>query len=1042
MALSFRKAQTQKTGYNFLFAGGRHLISYFCFIIILADVNFAFSYLSEINITVKGTGKQKILYSSFELLPNETLVNGVPQNRSGIYVDNLVDQTNIITLRWNYQVTTCNAMFNNLDNIISIDLSNFDTSKVESFRIMFKNCIYLKSINLNNVNTSSAKIMESMFYGCSGLETLNLSSFDTSKVTTMENMFRLCRSLKSLDLSNFKTPILQIAASMFESCSSLVLLNIKNFDTSRLSFKKATVIMGNPDPNTNYNTNNQDISSLNMFYKVNENLIYCATESKIAKIKPPSTYSYIGSYTNNCTHSCFLNSQSKYIIEKNECINDCSKDNNYSYEYNNICYNSCPNRTHISPNNNNLCENDLICKNYYNYDKTKCLDEIPKGFYLNGSNTQTLNKCDKKCKNCSFESTMQGKCISCNISAGYYPLYNNDSNNETFISCYNKSIQGYAFFNNSYMPCFRTCHNCSEIGDEKNNKCIYCKSNYEFKEEMKETQNCYEKCDNDSYYYFDELNNYNCTNECTDKYNKLIREKGKCIDDCSKDKKYKFEYNNICYSTYQGITNLVFNKCTIYELSNGLCKFESSNNGNNMEEKDAIVSNIRELISKAKLDSILLNKTNENNKGLVIKDERTVYQIVSTENQNNCREDNISIVELGECEIELRKHHNISKKDSLLIFKMDIYEEGSITPRVEYEVYDSKSKKLLDLSICNHTKINILVPAVIDKDDINKYNSSHEYYNDICYTHTTKNGTDIILTDRKNEYISNNMSLCESKCEYGGYDSDIKKAKCECEVKIKITLMSEITINSNILKKKIDIKNALNLKVMKCYKNVFSTKGLKGNIGSYIILSFIFTVSICLVLFLIKGFSVLKGFINSVNSRKNPNDNMITERTEQQNEINGGGNTIKNKKTKKQKGKQNKTKSISINLLNSNIIINNEQEVKANNKKKKKNKSKRYKVEPPRKKVRKINKINKNNISNIKTSGEETSKGKTSFVGLNNNKKDKIKKLNVESLKDTSKKKTQNNNNKKKILIKKKKKLITKKKKKKKKQIIFKKKTN
>ena len=240
--------------------------------------------------------------------------------------------------------------------------------------------------------------------------------------------------------------------------------------------------------------------------------------------------------------------------------------------------------------------------------------------------------------------------------------------------------------------------------------------------------------------------------------------------------------------------------------------------------------------------------------------------------------------------------------------------------------------------------------------------------------------------------------------------------------KKKIPLKSEITINSNILKKKIDIKNGLNLKVMKCYKNVFSTKGLKGNIGSYIILSFIFTVLICLVLFLIKGFSVLKGFINSVNSRKNPNDNMITERTEQQNEINGGGNTIKNKKTKKQKGKQNKTKSISINLLNSNIIINNEQEVKTNNKKKKKKKSKKNKVEPPRKKVRKRNKLNKNNISNIKTSGEETSKGKTSFVGLNNNKKDKIKKLNVESLKDTTKKQTQNNNNTKKNINNKKKK--------------------
>ena len=76
MALRFRKKQIHKTGFYFL-------ISYFCIIIILANVNFAFNYLSEINITVEGTGRQQILsdYSGdcgyvgerFNLLPNETL---------------------------------------------------------------------------------------------------------------------------------------------------------------------------------------------------------------------------------------------------------------------------------------------------------------------------------------------------------------------------------------------------------------------------------------------------------------------------------------------------------------------------------------------------------------------------------------------------------------------------------------------------------------------------------------------------------------------------------------------------------------------------------------------------------------------------------------------------------------------------------------------------------------------------------------------------------------------------------------------------------
>ena len=177
---------------------------------------------------------------------------------------------------------------------------------------MFHNCTSLKSINLKNVNTSSANNMNGMFELCSSLETLNLSSFDTSKVTTMTQMFYGCTSLKSLDLSNFETPELKEAIRMFESCSSLVLLNLLNFDTSKV-------------------TDSWDMRYI--FQNVNRSLIYCAIESTIAKIKS-SPYSKIEDYTNNCNHSCFINSQSKYIIEKNECIDDCSKDNNYSYEYN------------------------------------------------------------------------------------------------------------------------------------------------------------------------------------------------------------------------------------------------------------------------------------------------------------------------------------------------------------------------------------------------------------------------------------------------------------------------------------------------------------------------------------------------------------------------------------------------------------------------------------------------------------------------------------------------------------------------------------
>ncbi|MGL9971277.1 hypothetical protein IGI80_002205 [Enterococcus sp. DIV1420a] len=42
-----------------------------------------------------------------------------------------------------------------------------------------------------------------MFQNCTSLTSLNVTSFDTSKVEDMTNMFRNCKSLTSLDLSSF-----------------------------------------------------------------------------------------------------------------------------------------------------------------------------------------------------------------------------------------------------------------------------------------------------------------------------------------------------------------------------------------------------------------------------------------------------------------------------------------------------------------------------------------------------------------------------------------------------------------------------------------------------------------------------------------------------------------------------------------------------------------------------------------------------------------------------------------------------------------------
>ena len=95
----------------------------------------------------------------------------------------------------------------------------------------------------------------------------------------------------------------------------------------------------------------------------------------------------------------------------------------------------------------------------------------------------------------------------------------------------------------------------------------------------------------------------------------------------------------------------------------------------------------------------------------------------------------------------------------MIIYKIDIFKERLLIPIVEYEIYDIKNKTKLELDICKDTKIELLYPCIIEENSEYKYNSSNEYYNEICYSHTTKEGTDIILSDRR-------MNMCTIICFY------------------------------------------------------------------------------------------------------------------------------------------------------------------------------------------------------------------------------------------------------------------------------------
>ena len=63
--------------------------------------------------------------------------------------------------------------------------------------------------------------MNDMFGHCYNIIELDLSNFDTSKVTTMGAMFGNCKNLTELDVSNFNTANVTDIRFMFNNCNKL-----------------------------------------------------------------------------------------------------------------------------------------------------------------------------------------------------------------------------------------------------------------------------------------------------------------------------------------------------------------------------------------------------------------------------------------------------------------------------------------------------------------------------------------------------------------------------------------------------------------------------------------------------------------------------------------------------------------------------------------------------------------------------------------------------------------------------------------------------
>ena len=384
----------------------------------------------------------------------------------------------------------------------------------------------------------------------------------------------------------------------------------------------------------------------------------------------------------------------------------------------------------------------------------------------------------EKCEQYSIESEYENLCIKCKNN--YYPMLNDKTNKNNFINCYqNNSLEQYYLGNDDFFfkSCYESCKTCIKNGTVENHNCLSCDINYGFNLTSGDYYNCYPECD--TYYYFDNDKNFICLNktECPNNYNNLIEEKNQCIDNCENDPEYKFNFRKKCYKecpvgiSYESKTQKYFcevncNKsmpfeiieyqtcvqnCSIWQLNNKICKinFKSDNKNDTDTAQEKMVNDIKEEMIKG-IDTSGIDE----GENIVIQEEDVTVTITKNSNQKNeiNKKTNTTSIDLGDCETLLKDKYNIPENESLYILKMDVKQDGYKIPKIQYEVYyplynDSKLY-LLNLSICKDINIDIYLPMSLNL-SLDEIDPNSKFYNDICTTYTTENGTDLTLSERK-----------------------------------------------------------------------------------------------------------------------------------------------------------------------------------------------------------------------------------------------------------------------------------------------------
>jgi hypothetical protein len=201
----------------------------------------------------------------------------------------------------------------------------------------------------------------------------------------------------------------------------------------------------------------------------------------------------------------------------------------------------------------------------------------------------------------------------------------------------------------------------------------------------------------------------------------------------------------------------IFNNCTALEFFNDLCK---PDNQDKQEDTDYI-NYILDQIQKGNLKD-LFNKTIEEGQNFINKDHNITYQISTVSSQYNT---NLSKVSLEKCETLLKDVYSIDEEEQLVLLKLE-HDVGNLKiPVIEYQLFTKDGKKL-NLSYCDEIPEYVSIPVDINENEEFIHDPNSYFYHDKCTIYTSEYDTDLTMYDRKKNFNTKFLSLCEKNCIY------------------------------------------------------------------------------------------------------------------------------------------------------------------------------------------------------------------------------------------------------------------------------------